>query len=114
MSILGFPSETELSSMMGYVTDEDREKWDRMKAASDKQLEGARNGLTAKGLASQSAGPAISMAEKSINAQMQGEQMAEREALRNSRKERVERTETRTRFFEEDAPNNMDQHEMGY
>lgn len=113
MSILGFPSEKELSSMFGYVSDEDREKWNRMKAASDAQVEGAHNGLTARGLASQSANPALHMAEKSIDAQMKGEQMAEREALRNGRKERVELKETRTRYFEEDAPSNSD-HGMGY
>ena len=118
MSILGFPSETELSSMMGYVTDEDRDKWEKMKASSDKQIENSRSGLTAKGLASQSAGPAISMVEKSINAQMHGEQMAERERRRKEGEEEVEVTETRkrTRFFDRDSakPANAGEHEMGY
>ena len=114
MSILGFPSENEVASMFGFVTDEDRSRWERMKEASDKQLEGAREGLTAKGLASQSAGPMIGMAERSINAQMHGEQMAERKAQRDGRTERVERTETRTRYFEEDAPNTSGGREMGF
>lgn len=118
MSILGFPSETELSSMMGYVTDEDRDKWERMKASSDKQIERSRSGLTARGLASQSAAPAISMAEKSINAQMHGEQMADRERRRKEGEEEVEVTETRkrTRFFDKDSSNtnNSGEREMGF
>ena len=98
MSILGFPNETELASMMGFVTDDDRDKWDRMKASSDKQMETARGGLSARGMASQSAAPAISFVEKSINAQMQGEQMAERSRMRQESE--VEETTTRksTRF----------------
>ncbi|MCI4659599.1 hypothetical protein [Cryobacterium zhongshanensis] len=118
MGILGFPSETELSSMMGYVTDEDRDKWARMKASSDKQIENSRNGLTARGLASQSAAPAISMAEKSINAQMHGEQMADRERRRKEGEEEVEVTETRkrTRFFDKDSAGTTSAsgHEMGF
>jgi hypothetical protein len=118
MGILGFPSETELSSMMGYVTDEDREKWARMKASSDKQIENSRNGLTARGLASQSAAPAISMAEKSINAQMHGEQMADRERRRKEGESEVSVTETRksTRFVERDSSDTQSPsgHEMSF
>ncbi|ROR75981.1 hypothetical protein SAMN06295974_3874 [Plantibacter flavus] len=100
--------------MFGFVTNEDRERWNKMKAASDEQMEGARNGLTAKGLASQSAAPMIGMAERSINAQMTGEANAQRRAERDGRKERVELTETRTRFFENDAPASSPDREMGY
>jgi len=106
MSILGFPNETELASMMGFVTDEDRQKWTQMKESSDKQLEGARSGMTARGLASHSAAPAISLAEKSINAQMQGEQIAEREAQRELRTPRFTKTERveKTSYFENEMP----------
>lgn len=111
MGVLGFPNDNELLSMFGYVTDEDRDKWNRMRESSDRSLEESRSGLTARGLASQSAAPAIGMAEKSINAQMQGEQMAEREAKRKSRTERVT---TRTRYYEEEIPESADDREMGY
>lgn len=111
MGVLGFPTDDELLSMFGYVTDEDRDKWTRMKESSDRGLEEARNGLTARNLASQSAAPAIGMAEKSINAQMHGEQTAEREAQRRSRTERVT---TRTRYYEEEIPDTADDRGMGY
>jgi hypothetical protein len=114
MSILGFPSTQELTSMLGYVTDQDRAEWEQRKAASDQQLEAARNGLTARGLASQSAAPALSMAEKSIDRQLQGETIAARQAERTGRKERVERTETRTRFYEEDLPEGADGRQPGF
>lgn len=100
--------------MFGFVTSEDRARWNQMKADSDQQLESARSGLTAKGLASQSAAPMIGMAERSINAQMTGEANAQRKAERDGRKERVELTETRTRFFEEDATPTSSDREMGY
>lgn len=101
MGIPGFPSENEVLSMFGYVSDEDREKWRRKREAADKDLQNARNGQTAKGFASQFAAPAISMAEKSINAQMQGEQVAARDAMR---KRRTERVTERTRYYEEEIP----------
>jgi hypothetical protein len=91
MALLGFPSENELTSMLGYVTEEDRAKWDQQKDASDKHLEKARSGLTARGLASQAATPAISMAERSIQAQMTGAQTEER---RNTRAKQTKRTVT--------------------
>lgn len=70
MAILGFPNEAEISSMMGFVTDEDRDKWDQMKAASDKNLAATRNGLTARGLASQAALPGMNLAEQAVNSRM--------------------------------------------
>jgi hypothetical protein len=91
MAIPGFPNEAELSSMMGFVTDEDRERWDKMKAASDKQLDEARSGLTARGLASQSAGPAMHFAERAISAKMTG---AEMEARRETSRKETKRTVT--------------------
>ena len=87
MGMMGFPNETELSSMMGFVTDEDREKWDQMKAASDSRLEASRNGLTARGLASKAATPVMSIAERSINAQLQAARNEEaRDTMRKQRR----------------------------
>lgn len=98
MGILGFPTPGELVSMMGYVTEEDRNKWDQMKESSDKHREAGQGGLTAKNLASRSLNPALGMAEKSINAQIHGEQMAERERRRREDEVQVEVTEKRTSF----------------
>lgn len=111
MGVLGIPNDNELLSMFGYVTDEDRAKWNSMREASDRSLEESRNGMTARDLASKSAAPAIGMAEKSINAQMHGEQMAEREAQRRGRTQRVT---TRERYYEEEIPDGADDREMGY
>lgn len=107
MPILGFPSEREVSSMLGFVTHEDRAKWDQMKEASDKQLEATRSGLTAKGLASQGATPAISMVEKSINAQMTAATMEER------RKTQTKQTRRTVTTLETEEPVTGSD-EMGY
>jgi hypothetical protein len=98
MSIFGFPSTSELTEMMGYVTDEDHARWDSMKESSDKRREAARTGQTAKGLASQGVAPALGMAEKNINAQIHGEQMAERQRRRQEDEVEVTQTETRKSF----------------
>lgn len=106
MGVLGFPSERDLSSMMGYVTDEDREKWERMKAASDRALESS-GGLTARGLASHAAAPAMSMAERSINA---GLTAARNEEARNTRAKETKRTVT---TFMREEPVTGDEYEPG-
>lgn len=91
MAILGFPNEGEISSMMGFVTEEDREKWERMKAASDSRLEASRRGLSARGLASEVAMPAMNIAERSINAQLHA---ARNEEARNTQVKETKRTVT--------------------
>lgn len=108
MSILGFPNEAELSSMMGYVTEEDREKWDRMKAASDSRLEASRNGLTARGLASQAAMPAMSIAERSINAELHAARNEE------ARKTQVKETKRTVTTFTKEEPVSSEEYGPGY
>jgi hypothetical protein len=108
MSILGFPSEQELTSMMGFVTDKDRDEWDARKDASDRRLESARSGLTAKGLASKSATPAVSMIERTVNSQMTAAQM---EARRNTSPKQTRRTVT---TLETEEPVQSDGYGMGY
>lgn len=117
MTLPGFPNETQISEMFGYVTPEDKSRWSSQKEASDRALESSRSGLTARGLASQSATPAIGMAEKSINAQIHAEQMSERERQRRSNEEEVEVTETRKRrsYIPRDEPTQRpDGREMGF
>lgn len=108
MAIMGFPGEGELSSMMGYVTDEDREKWERMKAASDSRLEASRNGLTARGLASQAAQPAMGIAEQSINAELH--------AIRNeeARKTQLKETKRTVTTFTKEEPVSSEEYGPGY
>lgn len=98
MPIPGFPGESQLSSMFGFVTHEDRARWDQMKASSDAELEKAKNGLSARGLASKAAAPAMSFAEKTITSQMHAEQTEER---RNSHGKQTKRTFT---TFETEEP----------
>lgn len=89
MAILGLPDENFLSEMTGFVTHEDREQWDRKKAASDAELEKARGSLSARGLASKAATPAMNFAQQTITAQMHAEQTEER---RDSHKKQTKRT----------------------
>jgi len=107
MSILGFPTSSDISEMFGYVTPEDRAKWDSQKEESDKQLDKARNGLTAAGLASKSTAPALGMAEKVISSRMTGAAMEER---RNTQAKQTKRTVT---TLETEEPVNID-NGMGY
>ena len=108
MGIPGFPSEVDLSSMMGFVTDEDREKWTRMKQASDRALDGARNGLAASGLISQSMASGVGMAEKSVAAQLIGEETRTRH---HTQPKQTTRTVT---ALETEKPVRSEDHEMGY
>ena len=104
MGLLGFPSADEMSSMMGFVTDEDRAKWDSMKQRSDAEL--AKRG-SADSVASKGVNPALGFAEKSINAQMTAEQMAIRERARQEgeikRTRKTLITEEETDFVEKDS-----------
>jgi len=108
MGIPGFPNESDLSSMMGFVTDEDREKWTRMKEASDRALDGTRNALAASGLVSQSMASGVSMAEKSVAAQLIGEQT---ETRRHTQPKQTKRTVT---TLETEEPEPSEDQEMGY
>lgn len=103
MSPLGFPNQGELLSMMGFVTNDDRAKWDSQKAASDKALSG--NGKTAGGLASKATAPAFGLAEKAMTAKLHA---ASTEEQRDTRAKR-----TRT-VITETTPLSVDETEMGY
>ena len=105
MGLLGFPNPDEISSMMGYVTDEDRAKWEQMKARSDAELQKRSEA------GSKMTDPAVSIVERTVNAQMQGEMIAERERQREEREDKVEIRETRTRTAfvpRDDSPKKQD------
>lgn len=108
MSISGFPSERELSDMFGYVTQEDREKWDKESEAADQRRERARNGLSARGLASNAVAPIISQAENVMNRQMSATLVEEK---RNTLGKQSKRTIT---TIESEQPLQSDSHEMGF
>ncbi len=95
VGMLGLPNPEELASMFGYVDENDRAQWEQKKAASDARLEQARNRLSGRGLATHAAGPAMGMAERSINAELSA---ARHEEARNTlAKERKTTTTTITR-----------------
>jgi len=108
MGILGFPNQAEVSAMMGFVTEEDREKWERMKASSDRNLEAARSGMSARQLAAQSATPAMTMAERSVYGDLQA---AKQEEARMTQPKRTKRTTT---TFTSEEPLSSDDHGMEY
>ena len=91
MGLMGIPTADEMASMMGYVTDEDRSKWEAKKARSDAEMQRRCQ------MGQSVTGPVLGMAEKTVNAQMQGEMIAERERQREAREDKVEIRETRTR-----------------
>lgn len=108
MGIMGFPSEGEISSMLGYVTEEDRERWARMKAASDSRLQASGGGLTAQNFASQAVAPAMNIAERSINAELHA---ARNEQARMTQPKQTKRTVT---TFTREEPVSSDEYDLGY
>ncbi len=110
MGIMGFPSEGELASMMGFVSDEDRKRWEQMKAESDARIAASGKGLSARNLAAQAASPAMSMAERSVTA---GLHAARNEQARDTQAKRM-RNETRTVTYTSSEPVSSDEYEHGY
>ena len=104
MGLMGIPTADEMASMMGYVTDEDRSKWEAKKARSDAEMQ--RRGQMGQSVT----GPALGMAEKTVNAQMQGEMIAERE---RSRADRQIKKKTVTTFEETEHVDKDDDFQMG-
>lgn len=98
MGMLGFPGKDELTGMFGYVTDEDRAKWEQQRAASDARIANGEGGVTARSLAHQAATPAMSFAERTITGQMHAAQTEER---RNTSVKQTKRTFT---TFEREEP----------
>ena len=89
MSFMGFPTGRDLSEMFGFVKEEDRDNWEKERNSRQNQARG-----TAADMASRSAGPALDMAKRGVQAQMHGAQM---EAQRGSQaKVRMTKTETIT------------------
>lgn len=118
MGLMGIPTADEMASMMGYVTDEDRSKWEAKKARSDAEMQ--RRGQVGQSVT----GPALGMAEKTVHAQMQGEMIAERERQRQSNEveDEVQTTTTTTHTsrkksfrprFDDDSPKKSDDFQMG-
>lgn len=107
MGILGFPSENELSSMLGFVTDEDREKWRRGREASETRRQETREGLSARGLVSQAAMPAVSIGERVLNAELHA---ARNESARNTTQKQTKRTVT---TFTKEEPLSSEEYEAG-
>lgn len=92
---LGFPGSKDLAAMFGYVTDEDREAWQK------ERLERAGNGKssgTAREITDKSTGPAMDMAKRSVQAQMHG---AQNEAQRGSQPKQRSRVVTRETITEQ-------------
>lgn len=97
MSFMGFPTGKDLSEMFGFVKEEDRNNWEKERAARQNQSRG-----TAADMAGRSAGPALDMAKRGVQAQMNGAQM---EAQRGQQaKVRMVKTETFTEQSENIDP----------
>lgn len=89
MGAIGFPTGKDLSEMFGFVKSEDRDNWEKERNARQNGPRG-----TAADMAGRSAGPALDMAKRGVQAQMHGAQM---EAQRGSQaKVRTTKTETIT------------------
>lgn len=91
MGLLGFPSGKDLSEMFGFVTDEDRAKWEQQREANKEKTPG-----TAQDMASKSIAPALDMAKHGVQAQMHGAQYEAQRGAQPKQKSRVVTRETVT------------------
>lgn len=98
MGLLGFPSESEITGMFGYVTPDDRRKWDQTAAESNQRVDAARDRLSARGLASQVAQPAMDIAGRSINASLHAARTEE------ARKTQGKQTKSTFTLFTKEEP----------
>lgn len=89
--MLGFPSNKDLSEMFGYVTEEDRDKWEQDREARKKKTPG-----TAREMADKSIAPALDMARQGVQAQMHGAQYEAQRGAQPKQKSRVVTRETVT------------------
>ena len=103
MGVLGFPSGKDMSEMFGYVTDEDRAKWDQQREANKEKQPG-----TAADMASKSVAPAMDMAKQGVQAQMHGAQYEAQRGAQPKERTRVVR-ETVT-----EQSRNVDTSDTGY
>lgn len=87
MSKLGFPSEKDMSEMFGFVTPEDREKWQQKREASKQK--GAPG--TAQEMAGKSIKPALDLAKHGVRAQLHGAQTEAQRGAQAKQKIRVTR-----------------------
>lgn len=83
MGLMGLPSGKDMAELFGYVTPEDKAKWEQDREASKQSSPG-----TAKEMANKSMAPAMDMAKRGVQAQMHG---AQNEAQRGAQpKQKVE------------------------
>lgn len=85
--MFGLPNDEELKGMMGFVTDEDRQKWEQMEQARQQRKQNRPNA------ANELAKPGLGLAERAIGTQMQA---AQHKSMRDG-EEWVEETTTRSR-----------------
>lgn len=83
--VLGFPSGKDLVEMFGYVTDEDRTKWEQQREASKKE----NTPGTAQEMANRSIAPALEMAQHGVQAQMHGAQYEAQRGAQPKQRSRV-------------------------
>lgn len=73
--MMGFPSEEELSSMFGFVTEEDRSRWDQMKSASDGELaEKRRPTRHGRNVMNQGSTATTGFAERAMNSKLNAQE----------------------------------------
>jgi hypothetical protein len=82
--VFGFPSGKDMAEMFGYVTEEDRSKWEQQREASKKESPG-----TAQDMASKSIAPALDMAKRGVQAQMHGAQYEAQRGAQPKQRSRV-------------------------
>lgn len=91
MGAFGFPSGKDMSEMFGYVTEEDRTKWEQERQARQESTPG-----TAHDMASKSIAPALDMAKHGVQAQMHGAQFEAQRGGQPKQRQRVVTRETVT------------------
>jgi len=106
----GLPDGHEVADLFGYVTDEDRARWERARERRAKPMGSARQ------MAQASIQAAHGLAQKGIDAKINGEQYTTSQQIREqsqSKKTRTTITETVTDFEDRDNRTPIEDLDLG-
>lgn len=91
MDLIGLPTENDFAEMMGFVTDEDREKWAKMEQMKQERTQSKGNPL------SQAASGGVNLMQQTVQSKMTSASINENDVRRESAP-RVRKWEETTEF----------------
>lgn len=107
----GLPSEQDVIGLMGFVTDEDREKWAKQKEAQDAQVQRSRGKASV--LVKQAVGPGLEVLQQDVNMKMQALRTGNTVGQKNKAQSKRPQKTTTTTFTETETLDDDADYELG-